>query len=218
MTDAAPPDVVRVVIVDDDAPLRKGLAFLINRTEGLACVGQFSAVEHALRPIAVLQPHVVLLDINLPGMSGIEGVKAVREKCPTAEVLMLTVYADDAKIFESICAGAVGYLLKKTPSERIVGAIREAVNGGAPMSPEIARRVVSLFQRTGVADEQGEELTPQGIRLLGLLARGATYQAAAREMGVSVNTVRNYVRTVYETLHVHSKSAAVAKAFRRGLL
>lgn len=218
MTHIPPPDPIRVVIVDDDVRLREGLAFLVNETEGLTCVGHYSAVEHALRSIAALAPHVILLDINLPGMSGIEGVKALHERCQTAEVLMLTVYSEDAKIFESICAGAVGYLLKNMPFDRVVSAILETVGGGAPMSPEIARRVVSLFQRSGAADEHGEDLTPQETRLLALLARGATYQAAAREMHVSVNTVRNYVRSVYEKLHVHSASAAVAKAFRRGLI
>jgi DNA-binding NarL/FixJ family response regulator len=133
-------------------------------------------------------------------------------------VLMLTVYSDEDKIFESICNGAVGYLLKKTPPARLLDAIREAASGGAPMSPEIARKVVTLFRKTAVAERPFESLTPQELRLLQLLADGHSYQAAAERLAISLNTVRSYIRNVYEKLHVHSKSEAVSKALRSGLI
>jgi DNA-binding NarL/FixJ family response regulator len=131
---------------------------------------------------------------------------------------MLTVYSDEQSIFESICNGAVGYLLKKTPAARLLEAIREAAAGGAPMSPEIARKVVTLFRKTPTVERPAEELTAQELRLLQLLAEGHSYQAAAERLGISVNTVRSYIRNIYEKLHVHSKSEAVSKALRSGLI
>src|SRR5438128_58633 len=131
---------------------------------------------------------------------------------------MLTVYADADKVFESVCNGAVGYLLKKTPPAKLLDAIREAATGGAPMSPEVARRVVTLFRRTGPPEPHTERLTAQEVRLLQLLADGHSYQAAGEQLDITVNTVRSYIRTVYDKLHVHSKSEAVTKALRRGLI
>jgi len=214
----AVPEPLRVAIVEDDRKMREGLAALIEGTAGYRCVGQYGSVEEALRRTPERGTDVFLLDVNLPGVSGSEGVRALRERCPTAEVLMLTVYADDDKVFESICNGAVGYLLKKTPPARLLDAIREAAGGGAPMSPEVARRVVTLFRKTVPAEPQGEQLSAQEVRLLQLLADGYSYQAAGDKLDISVNTVRSYIRTVYDKLHVHSKSEAVSKALRRGLI
>lgn len=209
---------IRVAIVEDDRATREGLAALIDGTPGYACVGRFGSVEEALGALAHVAPAVLLLDINLPGMSGVEGVRHVRQRYPDIEILMLTVYAEQEHVFESICGGASGYLLKKTPPARLLEAIAEATQGGSPMSPAIARKVVALFQRTGPPEPPGEPLTPQEVRLLQLLADGHSYQASADDMHVSVNTVRNYVRSVYEKLHVHSKSQAVSKAIRRGVI
>ena len=212
------PDPLRVAIVEDDVTTREGLAVLIGGTPGYLCVGRFGSIEELLRRPPDRPAHVVLLDISLPGVSGAEGVRLVRERWPSTEVLMLTVYSDESTIFESICNGAVGYLLKKTPPARLIDAIREAASGGAPLSPEIARKVVTLFRETPAAERLFESLTAQELRLLQLLADGHSYQAAAEGLAISVNTVRSYVRNVYDKLHVHSKSAAVSKALRSGLI
>jgi DNA-binding NarL/FixJ family response regulator len=210
--------VLHVAIVDDDVPLRGALAALIDQSPGLDCVGQYGSVEQAMRGLSGAPADVLLLDVNMPRESGAEGVRRIREAYPATPVLMLTAFADEAKVFESICNGAVGYLLKTITPARLVMAIEDAAAGGSPMSPEVARKVVALFQRTGSPGVNHATLTSQEVRLLSLLARGCTYQTAADDLGVSVNTVRNYVRSIYEKLHVHSKGEAVAKAFRRGLI
>ncbi len=210
--------ILRVAVVDDDVPFRAALAALIEQSPGLAVAGQYTSVEQAVRGLAGDRADVLLLDVNLPRESGAEGVRRVRAAHPATAVLMLTAFSDEARIFESICNGAVGYLLKTITPARLVMAIEDAAAGGSPMSPEIARRVVALFQRTGAPAMEVATLTPQETRLLSLLARGSTYQAAGDELHVSVNTVRNYVRSIYEKLHVHSKGEAVARAFRQGLI
>ena len=191
---------------------------LINGTPGYHCVGTYRTVEDALRAISRDVPDVLLLDINLPGMPGSEGVKPLKQRLPPMEVLMLTVYAEQDKVFESICNGASGYLLKETPPAKLLEAIREAHRGGAPMSPEIARKLVTLFQKTGPTEKIEEQITPQEARLLKLLSEGYSYQGAAERLNISVNTVRDYVRSIYEKLHVHSKSAAVTKALRSRII
>lgn len=209
---------LRVAIVEDDRAVREGLSFLIDGTAGYRCVGHWDSVEAALGHPAGEAPRVLLLDVHLPGMLGSEGVRPLLEKYPDVTILMLTVYEEEDRVFESLCNGACGYLLKKTPPARLLEAIREAAAGGSPMSPEIARKVVRLFQKTGPPARLDTALTAQEKRLLALLAEGRSYQAAADEMIVSINTVRNYVRSVYEKLHVHSKSEAVSKALRARLL
>ncbi len=209
---------ISVGIVEDDRSLREGLAVLINATAGYRCVRTFSSVEEALRLIKFDLPDVLLLDIHLPGIQGSDGVAVFKEKFRDMQVLMLTVYDEQDRVFESICNGASGYLLKKTPPARLLEYIREVYDGGAPMSPEIARKVVRLFQSIGPHKKIDEHLTAQEVRLLKLLADGFSYQGAAGQMKISVNTVRNYIRTVYEKLHVHSKSEAVSKAIRSGLI
>ncbi len=209
---------VRVAIVEDDRATREGLGMLINGTPGYACVGAYRSVEEALRPMGHDVPDVLLLDIQLPGMPGSEGVKVFREKFPQIEVVMLTVLAEQEKVFESICNGACGYLLKETPPARLLEAIREARDGGAPMSPEIARKVVKLFQQISPPEKLNERLTPQELRLLKLLAQGYSYARAANQLKISVNTVRAHIRAIYDKLHVHSKSEAVGKALRNRLI
>ena len=210
--------VVSAALVEDDDLVREGLRVLIDGSPGFACVGAWPSVEEALVALPRDPPDVLLMDIQLPGVSGAEGVRLVRETHPGVEILMLTVLAERARIFESICNGACGYLLKDTPPARLLDALREAKGGGSPMSPEIARKVVELFRRTPPPPAGETHLAPQEVRLLGLLAEGHGYQAAAERMFVSVNTVRNYVRSVYEKLHVHSSSEAVSKALRLGLI
>lgn len=208
---------IRVAIVEDDRAVREGLGMIIGATPGYECTGRFFSVEDALREITAA-PDVLLLDIHLPGMLGSEGVRVFREKYPSMHILMLTVYDGQDKVFESICNGACGYLLKKTPPAKLLEAIREAHEGGAPMSPEIARKVITLFQQSGPPEKLDEPLTPQETRLLKLLSEGYSYQNSAGQMNISINTVRNYIRSIYEKLHVNTKSEAVSKALRHRLI
>jgi DNA-binding NarL/FixJ family response regulator len=209
---------ISVAIVEDDRSLREGLRMLINATPGYACTRTFGSVEEALQMLSLVSPDVLLLDIHLPGMLGSEGVHRFRERFPDMQILMLTIYDGQDKVFESICNGACGYLLKKTPPAKLLEAIREAHEGGSPMSPEIARKVVTLFQKTGPPATLEQQLTPQEIRLLRLLADGYSYENSAGQLHISINTVRNYIRSIYEKLHVHSKSEAVSKAIRSRII
>jgi DNA-binding NarL/FixJ family response regulator len=208
---------IRVAIIDDDRALLDGLRTVIGATEGLICTGAFSSVEAALPAIGQNCPDVLLLDIELPGTPGDRAIATLRTACPSMRVLMLTVFSDRQRLFTCLCNGAHGYLLKTTAQAQLLQAIRAARDGGSPFSPEIAQHIVHLFQRTGRQTETAP-LTPQEMRLLNLLAEGYSYQSAADQMNVSVNTVRNYIRSIYEKLHVHSKSEAVSKAMRLGLI
>ena len=209
---------IRVALVEDDRRTREALQLLIDGTPGFRCAATFGSVEEVRRGYTREGADVVLLDINLPGIPGSDGVPLVQEAFPGAVVLMLTVFEDEGRIFRSLCNGARGYLLKRMPPGRLLDSIREAASGGAPMSPEIAAKVIALFSRIAPPVEPECHLSPQEVRLLQLLARGLGYQPAAEEIGVSINTVRNHVRAIYEKLHVHSKSEAVAKALRSGLI
>jgi DNA-binding NarL/FixJ family response regulator len=208
---------IRVAIIEDDRAVREGLGMIIGATPGYECTGKFYSVEEALRAMTSA-PDVLLLDIHLPGMLGSEAVRVFREMHPALQVLMLTIYDGQDKIFESICNGACGYLLKKTPPAKLLEAIREAHEGGAPMSPEIARKVINLFRQSGPPEKLDQPLTPQEIRLLKLLSEGYSYQNSAGQLNISINTVRNYIRSVYEKLHVNTKSEAVTKALRHRLI
>jgi DNA-binding NarL/FixJ family response regulator len=213
-----PAGTVLVGLVEDDDAIREGLRVLVDGSLGFRCVGTWASVEDALEGLPRELPDVLLMDIQLPGMSGTAGVRIVRERHPSIEVLMLTIHAERERIFESICNGASGYLLKNTQPARLLEALRESKGGGAPMSPEIARKVVELFRKAPPPPAEETRLAPQEVRLLGLLAEGHSYQAAADRLCVSVNTVRNYIRSVYDKLHVHSRSEAVSKALRLGLI
>jgi len=209
---------IRVAIVEDRREIRDGLATIINGTAGFRCTGAWRSMEEALDSIARDLPDVVLNDIGLPGMSGIEGIRILKQRHPGLLVLMLTIYDDDERIFEALCAGASGYLLKKTQPARLLEALREAVAGGAPMSPEVARRVVALFQTFRPPDHTTCDLTPHETRLLRLFVEGHNYKTAAAELGVTVHTVSFHLRSIYDKLQVHSKSEAVAKALRNRLV
>jgi DNA-binding NarL/FixJ family response regulator len=160
----------------------------------------------------------VLNDIGLPGMSGIEGIRILKERHPDLLVLVLTIHDDDDRIFEAVCAGASGYLLKKTPPARLLESVREAVDGGAPMSPEVARRVITLFRTIRPPHNPTSDLTPHEVRLLRLLVEGHSYKTAAAELDVTVHTISFHLRSIYQKLQVHSKSEAVAKALRNRLV
>lgn len=205
---------IAVALIDDEHAIRKGLGLLIDGTPGYRCVGAFGSVEEGLRCLGGAAPDVLLLDINLPGMQGSEGARLFHEKYPSMQILMLTIHDEDEHIFESMCNGASGYLLKRTPPADLLGAIRDVHQGGAPMSPEVARKVVQLFRRTGPFERIDHNLTPHEVRLLGMLAEGHSYQAAADRLQVSINTIRDYIRSIYDKLHVHSKTEAVRKALK----
>jgi DNA-binding NarL/FixJ family response regulator len=213
-----PAAVIKVAVIEDQRDIREGLAMIIRGTDGFRCTDSFRSMEEALQKIGFDLPEVVLVDIGLPGMNGIEGIRLLKECYPNVLLLMLTVYDDDDMIFDALCAGACGYLLKKTRPARLLESLREATNGGAPMSPEVARRVIKLFQDIHPPDRADYKLTPHEIRLLKLLVEGHNYKTAAAEVGVSVTTVAFHMRNIYEKLQVHSKSEAVAKALRNRLV
>lgn len=203
---------ITVAIVEDERDIRECLCTLVNGTEGFKCTGRYRSMEEALDNLPRNLPDVVLSDIGLPGMSGIEGVRILKQRYPGLLLLMLTVYDDDDRIFDAMCAGACGYLLKKTPPAKLLESLREAVTGGAPMSPEVARRVIALFREIRPPERADYHLTPHETRLLKLFVEGHNYKTAAAELHVSVNTVNFHVRSIYDKLQVHSRSEAVAKA------
>lgn len=212
------PSVIKVAIIEDLRDIRDGLAVLINGTEGFRCTGAFRSMEEALGSMERNLPEVALVDIGLPGMSGIEGIRILKDRHPGLAMLMLTVYQDDDRIFDALCAGACGYLLKNTAPARLLASLEEAVLGGSPMSPEIARRVVTLFREIRPPEKADYQLTPHEARLLKMLVDGHNYKTAAKELSVSVNTISFHMRHIYEKLQVHSKSEAVSKALRHGLI
>jgi DNA-binding NarL/FixJ family response regulator len=209
---------IKVAIIEDQRDIRECLSVLVSGTDGYTCTGSYRSMEEALEKIPRQLPDVVLSDIGLPGMNGIEGVRILNERFPNLLLLMLTVYDDDERIFDAMCAGACGYLLKKTPPARLLESLKEAVAGGAPMSPEVARRVIALFREIRPPERADYQLTPHETRLLKLFVEGHNYKTAAVELGVSVNTVNFHVRSIYGKLQVHSRSEAVAKALLNRLV
>jgi DNA-binding NarL/FixJ family response regulator len=210
--------VIKVAVIEDRREIREGLRMLIDGTESYCCTGTFRSMEEALPKIGNGLPDVVLVDIGLPGMNGIEGIRLLKERYPDLLLLMLTVYDDDERIFDALCAGACGYLLKRTPPAQLLEYLKDAVSGGAPISPQVARRVVALFREVRPVERADYHLTPHETRLLKLLVEGHNYKTAAAELKVSVNTVSTHMRHVYEKLQVHSKSEAVAKALRNRII
>jgi DNA-binding NarL/FixJ family response regulator len=209
---------ISVAIVEDDPPTREALHALIGGTPGFRSIATFGSVEEALTGLERGQPNLLLLDINLPGIPGSQGVRLLRERFPYLQVVMLTVFAEEERIFESLCNGACGYLLKRTPPARLLEALREAHEGGSPMSPDIARKVVGTFQKSGPPEQAEHALTPHEVRVVRMLASGDSYQEIAERFGITVNTVRNYIRRIYDKLQVHTKSEAVSKALRGRLI
>lgn len=215
MTKAEP---IKVTIIEDRREIREGLGMLISYTEGFECTGKYGSMEEALARIPHSLPDVVLSDIGLPGMDGIEGIRRLKEKFPNLTILMLSVYEDDDRIFHALCAGACGYLLKKTPPTKLLESLREAVSGGAPMSPEVARKVITLFRDFKPPQQVDYDLKPHELRLLKLLVEGHSYKSAAEKLNVSVNTISFHLKNIYDKLQVHSKSEAVAKALQQRLV
>ena len=209
---------VRIGIIEDKRELREGLMMLINGTPGYRCVQTSRSMEEALTKVRLELPDVMLCDIGLPGMSGIEGMKILKERYPELLIVALTVFDDDDNIFAALCAGASGYVLKKTPPARLLENLKELVSGGAPISPEVAARVIKLFKNYTPPAGAKTRLTQQETEILKLLVEGHNYKTAAAELAISSNTVAFHLRNIYQKLQVHSKSEAVAKALRMGLV
>ena len=216
-TQTAAPD-LRVVIIEDLRDIREGLTVLINGTAGFKCVAAFGSMETALARIQRDEPDAILTDLGLPGMSGTQGIERLRQMFPLVPIIALTIYDNDTEIFNALCNGANGYLLKTTPPARLLEALREAVDGGSPMSPTIAARVVNLFRAFRPPEHADYHLTPQETELLKLLIEGHHKKTAAREMDISIHTVSFHLKNIYEKLQVHSKTEAVAKALREKIV
>jgi DNA-binding NarL/FixJ family response regulator len=206
---------ITVSIVEDNDKLRSTLARVLNRAEGFRCLSQYSNAEDALKDLPRNCPEVVLMDINLPGMNGVECVRQLKPLIPQTQILMLTVYEDTDNIFKALAAGATGYLLKRTTQAELLEAIHEVHRGGSPMTTHIARKVVQSLQKTPDATRTAEDLSPREQEVLDCLAQGFLYKEIAEKLGISYETVHTYIRRIYEKLQVRTRTEAVAKFLRR---
>ncbi len=210
---------IRVTLFEDNHSLRISLYHLINGTDGFECVGAFENCTNLVKNIKNSQPNIVLMDIGMPGINGIEAVKILRENFPELKVIMQTIFEEDDKIFESILAGASGYILKNTSPARILESIKEAFEGGAPMSPTIATRVLKMVSIPhSLLKKDVFNLTAREREILALLVEGMSYQRIGDVCAISIDTVRGHIRNIYEKLHVHSKGEAVAKAIKKNIV
>lgn len=207
-------DPIRVMVVEDDDAIRNGLHLLIDGSDGYSCVASCRTAEEALEIFPGLLPDVVLMDINLPGMSGIECIICIKNSWPEVQVMMLTVFDNSEEIFKSLSAGATGYLLKKTPPAKLLEAIRELAAGGSPMSGEIARKVVQTFARPVFHSVSSVSLTPREEEILSYLSKGFLYKEIASELFISIETVRTYVRKIYQKLQVRTRTEALLKCIK----
>ncbi len=206
---------ITVGIIEDNEQIREGLAVLINGSPGFSCVATAPSAEEGLQVLPKKRPDVVLMDINLPGMSGIEAVPRLKELLPNAQIMMLTVYEDDEKIFRSLVAGAAGYVLKRTPPAELLDAIQSIHHGGSPMSDQIARRVVEVFRAMGASAAETENLSQRELEILSSVAKGNRDKEVADQLFLSVETVRTHLRNIYKKLHVRSRTEAVLKYLSR---
>jgi DNA-binding NarL/FixJ family response regulator len=210
---------IKVAIFEDNKQLRESLKELINTAENMVCTGSFPDAGKLIRNIEFAKPDVVLMDINMPGISGIEAVHIIKEKFPGVQILMQTVFEDNDKIFAAICAGASGYMLKKTTPQKMLEAVEETYQGGAPMSASVAGKVMQMFRsQSNVVKHEFIQLSEREKEILGLLVKAKSYKIIATECFISADTVSTHVRHIYDKLHVHSKSEAVAKAIRQKLV
>jgi DNA-binding NarL/FixJ family response regulator len=205
---------ISVSIVDDEKGLCESIATFVNSSPGFRCVSKYGSAEVALKNLPADQPDVVLMDINMASMDGIECVHRLKKLMPKVQVVMLTVYEDSDKIFRALAAGATGYLLKRCAPDELLQAIRDVLAGGSPMSHAIARKVVASFQATTSPADQENQLSPREERVLDCLARGLAYKQIGDELGISINTIRTHLQHIYEKLHVRSRTEAVAKYVR----
>ena len=207
---------IRVVLIEDQRQTREGLAALIGGSPGMLVAARYASGEEALAEVADQHPDVILTDLGLPGIQGVDVVASLHRLRPQTPILVLTVHGEDHYVFDALCAGAFGYLLKDVEPARLLAAIQEVHLGGAPMSPEVARRVVSMFQKVVPPRSLESGLSERELQVLRLLADGHSYKTCADHLTISIDTIRFYVRRIYERLHVHSKSEAVTKALRDG--
>jgi len=205
---------ITVSIVDDQADLRENIAAFLDAAKGFRCLSAYGSAAEALAQLPQDKPDVVLMDINLGGKGGIECVRELKVELPNTQVMMFTVFEDTAKIFSALAAGATGYLLKRFPPAKLLEAIREVHEGGSPMSAPIARKIVQSLQASSTPHDEKTELSPREREVLNGLAEGHAYKQIAEQLGVSIHTVRNYIRRIYEKLHVRSRTEAVAKYLR----
>ncbi len=207
---------IKVALVDDNHDLREGLQIMMKEhPDEFECVGSFADAETAVKKIPEVKPDVVMMDINLPGMSGIECLKQLKLKMPRLDVIMLTVFADDNTVFDSLCAGACGYITKNASPEKIIDAIRDVRDGGAPMSGRIARMVVSSFNFPG---EPSAQLTEREKEVLDQLCKGKSYKMVADALSITHDTVRHHIKNIYKKLEVHSVSEAILKTMKKKLI
>jgi DNA-binding NarL/FixJ family response regulator len=206
---------IKICIVEDNADLRESVAQVLNQAPGLRCMSTYASAEAAVRDLPKQKPDVALVDINLPGMNGIECVAKLKTQLPQLQVLMLTRYEQSDMIFDSIRAGASGYLLKHTSAAELVQAVEQVHSGGAPMTMQIARKVINHFQKIQKPASDVEKLSPREQEVLDLLAKGYLYKEIANHLGISINTLRNHLRTIYDKLHVHSRTEATVKYLGR---
>jgi DNA-binding NarL/FixJ family response regulator len=206
----ASPGSIGICVVEDDAGFRSGLERLLGRTRDFRCLGSFASGEAGLQMIPQIKPDVVMMDLNLPGMNGVECVRKLKALLPPVQIVMLTVYENPDQIYDALSAGAMGYLLKQTPPAELLNAIRDVHAGGAPMSSQIARKVVLSFQGAPAANE-AEGLSAREREVLDYLAQGFLIKEIGEKLGIGFDTVRTYIRRIYEKLHVHSRAQAVAK-------
>ncbi|MEZ5040134.1 MAG: response regulator transcription factor [Saprospiraceae bacterium] len=207
---------IKVALYEDNTALREALEILIKGMSTYELVGAYGDCLEIEQHLKTQEADVILMDIDLPGRSGIEAAHIIQKLSPATEVLMLTVFDEDDKVFQAICAGASGYLLKKTPPARILEAIEEVYSGGAPMTPIIARKVLKLFPKTPAFNAELDKLTPREQEVLQNLAKGNSYKMVAAELEISIDTVRTYIKRIYEKLHVHSVAEAIHKTFLKG--
>jgi DNA-binding NarL/FixJ family response regulator len=206
---------ITVSIVEDNPQLRTTLARVISRADGFECLSHYGSAEEALQGLPGDRPNVVLMDINLPGMNGVQCVRQLKSALPDTQVVMLTAYEDTENIFNSLTAGASGYLLKRTSSAELLAALREVKQGGSPMTAHIARKVVLSFQKAGPSPQPTENLSQREQEVLDCLAQGFLYKEIAEKLGISYETVHTYIRRIYEKLQVRTRTEAVAKFLRR---
>jgi two-component system, NarL family, response regulator LiaR len=206
---------ITVCIVEDKKDIRESLKILINETLDCSCIGDYENGESALIQIPELQPDVVLMDIGLPGINGIETIKKLKPLCPRVQFMICTVYDEDEKIFDALAAGANSYILKRSDSDTLINSIKDLYNGGSPMSSDIARKIVRQFQKTLPNDKDAYHLTEREKEILELLAKGLTYQQAADTIYISGKTIKKHVYNIYEKLHVNSRTEAINKYYNR---
>jgi DNA-binding NarL/FixJ family response regulator len=206
---------ISVIIVEDMADVRQKVKHIIDESKEFICLSTYANAENALEELPKLKPDIVLMDINLPGMSGIECIKKIKKKCPETQFMMFTIYENSEQVYEALAAGASGYLLKKTPSEEILEALKELFEGGAPMSTHIARKVVSFFQKENKAANENTQLSNREKEVLALLSKGFLYKEISDQLFISTGTVRQHIHNIYEKLHVQNRMEAINKFYGR---